>query len=76
MDFVLAIAENEVPSTKESDPYMHVFLDAGQDNVLAFFELPTKPKMGKDQNRLCGPFWGRGCWLALSLFYFIKKKQL
>tara|TARA_B110000285_G_scaffold226215_1_gene285608 strand:- start:2541 stop:3071 length:531 start_codon:yes stop_codon:yes gene_type:complete len=50
MDFVLAIAENEVPSTKESDPYMHVFLDAGQDNVLAFFELPTKPKMGKDQN--------------------------
>jgi catechol-2,3-dioxygenase len=29
---------------------MHVFLDAGQDNVLAFFELPTKPKMGKDQN--------------------------
>ena len=50
MDFVLAIAVNEVPSTKESDPYMHVFLDAGQDNVLAFFELPTKPKMGKDQN--------------------------
>jgi len=50
MDFVLAIAENEVPSTKEPDPYMHVFLDAGQDNVLAFFELPTKPKMGKDQN--------------------------
>ncbi|MEC8423205.1 MAG: VOC family protein, partial [Myxococcota bacterium] len=25
MDFVLAIAENEVPSTKEPDPYMHVF---------------------------------------------------
>jgi catechol-2,3-dioxygenase len=50
MDFVLAIAENEVPSTKEPDPYMHVFLDAGQDNILAFFELPTKPKMGKDKN--------------------------
>ena len=30
MGFVLAIAENEVPSTKEPDPYMHVFLDAGQ----------------------------------------------
>ena len=38
MDFVLAIAENEVPSTKAPDPYMHVFLDAGQGNVLAFFD--------------------------------------
>ena len=43
MDFVLAIAENEVPSTKAPDPYMHVFLDAGGGNVLAFFELPTVP---------------------------------
>jgi catechol 2,3-dioxygenase-like lactoylglutathione lyase family enzyme len=50
MDFVLAIAEDRVPSTKEPDPYMHVFLDAGNGNVLAFFELPTKPKMGKDPN--------------------------
>ena len=50
MDFVLAIAENQVPSTKEPDPYMHIFLDAGNDNVLAFFELPTKPEMGRDPN--------------------------
>lgn len=50
MDFVLAIAEDQVPSTKEPDPYMHVFLDAGQGNVLAFFELPTKPPMGRDEN--------------------------
>ena len=50
MNFLLAIAEDQVPSTKEPDPYMHVFLDAGQDNVLAFFELPTKPKMGRDEN--------------------------
>lgn len=48
MDFILAIAENQVPSTKEPDPYMHVFLDAGAGNILAFFELPTKPKMGRD----------------------------
>ncbi len=54
MDFVLAIAEDQVPSTKEPDPYMHVFLDAGQGNVLAFFELPTKPDMGRDQNT---PAW-------------------
>jgi catechol 2,3-dioxygenase-like lactoylglutathione lyase family enzyme len=50
MDFVLAIAEDEVPSTKEPDPYMHVFLDAGNGNVLAFFELPTQPEMGRDTN--------------------------
>ncbi len=54
MNFVLAIAENEVPSTKESDPYMHIFLDAGGGNVLAFFELPTQPPMGRDPNT---PVW-------------------
>ena len=50
MDFVLAIAEDQVPSTHESDPYMHVFLDAGAGNVLAFFELPGSPPMGRDGN--------------------------
>lgn len=50
MDFVLAIAENEVPSTKEPDPYMHVFLDAGQGNILAFFELPGQAAMDRDRN--------------------------
>jgi len=54
MDFVLAIAEDKVPSTHEPDPYMHIFLDAGDGNVLAFFELPTKPKMGRDPNT---PIW-------------------
>lgn len=54
MDFVLAIAEDRVPSTGEPDPYMHVFLDAGNENVLAFFELPTKPEMGRDPNT---PAW-------------------
>ncbi|MEZ5646809.1 MAG: VOC family protein [Burkholderiaceae bacterium] len=50
MGFVLAIAEDQVPSTKAPDPYMHVFMDAGQGNVLAFFELPNSPEMGRDQN--------------------------
>ena len=50
MDFVLAIAEDNVPSTGAPDPYMHVFLDAGQGNVLAFFELPNSPEMGRDGN--------------------------
>jgi glyoxylase I family protein len=50
MDFVLAIAEDTVPSTGAPDPYMHVFLDAGMGNVLAFFELPNSPEMGRDAN--------------------------
>ncbi len=50
MNFLVAIAEDRVPSTKEPDPYMHVFLDAGQGNILAFFELPNSPEMGRDQN--------------------------
>ena len=50
MDLVLAISEDLVPSTKEPDPYMHIFLDAGQGNVLAFFELPNSPPMGWDEN--------------------------
>jgi catechol 2,3-dioxygenase-like lactoylglutathione lyase family enzyme len=54
MKFILAIAENEVPSTKAPDPYMHVFLDAGQGSVLAFFELPSQPEMGRDDNT---PAW-------------------
>jgi catechol-2,3-dioxygenase len=54
MDFMLAIAENEVPSTKEPDPYMHIFMDAGRGNVLAFFELPNSPEMDRDNNT---PAW-------------------
>lgn len=50
MDFTVAFAEDQVPSTKEPHPYMHVFLDAGMGNVLAFFELPTVADMGRDQN--------------------------
>jgi len=54
MKFILAIAEDTVPSTGEAHPYMHVFLDAGGGNVLAFFELPNSPPMGRDENT---PAW-------------------
>jgi len=50
MEFVLAIAEDRVPSTHEADPYMHIFMDAGNGNVLAFFEIPHSPPMGRDGN--------------------------
>ena len=50
MAYTTAFSEDKVPSTGEDDPYMHVFLDAGQGNVLAFFELPNSPEMGRDTN--------------------------
>ncbi len=50
MPLILAIAEDRVPSTKAPDPYMHIFIDAGMGNILAFFELPTQPEMDRDRN--------------------------
>lgn len=63
MGFVLAIAENEVPSTKEPDPYMHIFMDAGNGNILAFFELPNSPPMDRDRNT---PEWVQHIALELE----------
>lgn len=54
MEFTTAFAEDHVPSTGAHDPYMHIFLDAGGGNVLAFFELPNQPEMGRDANT---PAW-------------------
>ncbi len=54
MEFTTAFAEDHVPSTGEYDPYMHIFLDCGGGNVIAFFELPNQPDMGKDPNT---PTW-------------------
>ena len=50
MDLLVSISEDKVPSTKEPDPYMHIFLDAGMGNILAFFEITGSPEMGKDPN--------------------------
>jgi catechol 2,3-dioxygenase-like lactoylglutathione lyase family enzyme len=54
MTFTTAFAEDHVPSTGAYDPYMHIFLDCGGGNVIAFFELPNQPDMGKDPNT---PAW-------------------
>ena len=39
MTYTTAFAEDHVPSTGEYDPYMHIFLNAGNGNILAFFEI-------------------------------------
>ena len=54
MAFTTAFSEDHVPSTGAYDPYMHIFLDCGGGNVIAFFELPNQPVMGKDPNT---PAW-------------------
>ncbi len=50
MEYTSAFSEDHVPSTGAYDPYMHVFLDAGNGNILAFFELPNQKDMGRDEN--------------------------
>ncbi len=50
MTYTTAFSEDYVPSTGAYDPYMHIFLDCGGGNVIAFFELPNQPDMGRDPN--------------------------
>jgi glyoxylase I family protein len=61
LPYVMAISEDRVPSTKEPDPYMHIFFDIGKGGCLAFFELPTKAPMGRDPNT---PAWVQHIALA------------
>lgn len=73
MDLILAIAEDQVPSTKAPDPYMHIFLDAGAGNVLAFFELPTAAPMDRDRNT---PTWTQHLALEVaSMDELLEAKQ-
>lgn len=72
MELVLAIAEDTVPSTGAADPYMHIFLDAGMGNVLAFFEIPNSPDMGRDENT---PKWVQHIALEVEDFDALEKAK-
>ncbi len=50
LDLTIAVAENEVPSTGEWSPHVHIFLEMGDGSFLAFFELPESPEMQMDAN--------------------------
>lgn len=63
MELLVCIAEDRVPSTKEPDPYMHVFLDAGNGNILAFFEITGSPPLDRDHNT---PKWVQHIALQLK----------
>ena len=50
LDFTVAIAENEVPSTGAWFPHIHIFFEMGDGSCVAFFELPESPDMELDPN--------------------------
>ncbi|MCP3988404.1 MAG: VOC family protein [Actinomycetia bacterium] len=50
LDFNVAIAENEVPSTGEWSPHIHIFFQMGDGSCVAFFELPESSDMKLDPN--------------------------
>jgi hypothetical protein len=55
MEYTTAFAEDHVPSTGEYDPYMHVFLDAGErQRARVLRTAATKSDMGRDENT---PAW-------------------
>ena len=54
MEFVLAIAEDHVPSTMRPTPTCTSSWTPGGGNILAFFELPNPPPMGRDQHARVG----------------------
>ncbi|GIT39692.1 MAG: hypothetical protein Ct9H300mP8_08880 [Gammaproteobacteria bacterium] len=54
MEFKLAIAEDKVPLTGAPDPYMHVFLDAGNDNVLASLNCLIHRRWDETNKHLMG----------------------
>ena len=41
LDFNVALAENEVPSTGEWSPHIHIFFEMGDGSSVAFFALPA-----------------------------------
>ncbi|WP_395106273.1 VOC family protein [Actinomadura sp. SCN-SB] len=43
MEFVLAVMDDEVPSTGAPIPYFHIFFRLGDGSTLAFFEAPGVP---------------------------------
>lgn len=50
LEYMMAVAEDRVPSTGENSPYMHIFFRMDDGSYVAFFELPDSPEMGRDPN--------------------------
>ena len=59
----IAIAENEVPSTGDWSPHIHIFFQMGDGSCVAFFELPESPDMNLDPGT---PDWVQHLALAVD----------
>ena len=54
MEFMLAISEDKVPSTKANDPYMHLFLDVEMGTSSPFSNYQIPPIWGGTKTLLNG----------------------
>jgi glyoxylase I family protein len=54
MKLVAAVTDQDVPSTKETCPHIHIFLAMKDGSCVAFFECPDEAPMGRDPNT---PAW-------------------
>ena len=50
LEYYAAVSEEDVPSTGEKCPYMHIFFAMKDGSCVAFFEVPASPPMQKDPN--------------------------
>jgi catechol 2,3-dioxygenase-like lactoylglutathione lyase family enzyme len=50
LEYYAAVSEEDVPSTGEKCPYMHIFFAMKDGSCVAFFEVPESPPMQKDPN--------------------------
>ena len=50
LKFAHAMGADEVPSTREENPHLHIFLELEDGSAIAFFELPFSPPANKDAN--------------------------
>jgi lactoylglutathione lyase len=54
MKLIAAVTDDDVPSTKEICPHIHIFHGMQDGSCVAFFECPEEPPMGRDPNT---PAW-------------------
>ena len=50
MDFVAAVLDDAIPSTREPVPYFHSFFTLGSGETMAFFEAPDLPAPPADSH--------------------------
>lgn len=63
LKFAMAMSQDQVPSTGERLPYIHIFFEMEDGSNVAFFELPEVPEAIRDTNT---PSWVQHLALEVS----------